>query len=135
MVGDTGHRKGKRQRGVACNRVIPAHTSWREDGDFKTSLSYVETLSQKKRKNIHLHVKDLAPRAERRLQKRVVKKYPMLLKEGWGSVPRTHLVLTAIVTPVLGNMTSAAGLRGHQKCMWHTHMLAGTHAGTLELFI
>lgn len=92
-------------------------------------------LKTEKKKNIHLHVKELAPRAERRLQKREVKKYPMLLKEGWGSVPRTDLVLTAMVTPVLGNMTSAAGLCRHQKCMWHTHMLTGTHAGTLELFI
>lgn len=50
MVGDTGHRKGKRQQGVACNPVIQAHTSWREDGDFKTSLSYLETLSQKRKK-------------------------------------------------------------------------------------
>lgn len=83
MVGDTSQQKSKKQRGVVCNPVIPAHASWREDGEFKTRQSYVETLSQKRKKarTLNVHVKDLAPRAERWLQKRVFKKYLMLLKE------------------------------------------------------
>lgn len=32
------------------------------------------------------------------------------------------------LAPVLGNMTSAAGLCGHQKCMWHTHTRACRHS-------
>lgn len=60
-----------------CRPVIPAHTSWREDGEFRTRLSYEETLSQKRKKarTLNVHVKDLAPRAEKWLQKRVFKKY------------------------------------------------------------